>query len=660
MWRGLATTVALAVAILLVIAWPVIVSPAEQIYGAEIVGRHHDPFTVMRQMAGDGARGPYRQPATDDLGWLLARVLPPVAAYNVVVLITFPLTAAAVYALARYLTVPHTGAVVAALFFTFAPLRLAHAAYHPHVVQTHWIALYLLALSSALDRPTVIRLVALLATGTGLVLSNFYGGLIGAVLTPVCVVAYWATSPGVRSLRGPIVVSTTLGVAGAAAIVAIRSIYPDLTSSATSYGFPIDAVAEHSAQWWAYLVPSVLHPVFGLGAAGWFAGHGVTRALVEQQVYVSYALITLAVIGLGAVLARWKTSVGSRVIAGLSVVASAAWVASLAPATDTCTAESWALACHLHALAPMFRAYARFAFVVHLGVAIAAGFGVAWLVDRRAEAETRRRTPGRIAAVILVTIAAFEYWPLPARARDVLPSEGHRWLATQRGRLRAIDCVEASLADANTAWLTGHGLGFLGGPVATCRDPFLGPKLAALGYTHVIVRRPDRADTLALLDRPSSGLATAADFTSARVYAVTATAPPVIVTADTGFLEYEHDEAGTWRWMADQAAWVVDNTSGVPLRVVLELRLESIHEPRRLDVRLDDGPTESLSVGVRTSSYLLGPWLLSPGRHNVTFRAGGEPFQPSTAGVSRDSRALAVAFHDRSWMPIDAGPEDDR
>jgi hypothetical protein len=651
MRRGLALSAGLTVAILVIIAWPVVVAPGERIYGAEIVGRHHDPFTVMRQMAGTGAPGPYRQPATDDLGWLLARALSPVAAYNVLVLITFPLTAAATYGLTRYLSVPHAGALAAALFFTFAPIRLAHAAYHPHIVQSEWLPAYLLALFAAIDKPTLVRLALLVATGAGFALSNFYGGLIALVITPVAIASYGITSTRAAGARGPLVVAATLLVAGTIAAGAARVLYPDLISNPYGYGFPVSAVAEHSARWWAYLTPPVTHPVFGLSATGRFAGHGVTRALVEQQVYLSYALLVLSAAGLSATVRRWGVAPHGRVIAALAIVAMAAYFASLAPVTLACSDQSWALGCHLHDILPMFRAYARFAFVVHLGVAIVAGCGLAWLIAARNHPASRRYAIARGTAACLLAIATFEYWPLPARARDVLPTEGHRWLARLPGELRVFDCVQSSAGDSNTAWLMGHRLGFLGGTIASCRDPYIGTKLAALGYSHILVRRPDRTGSLDLLDRPSSGLDVAADFRSARVYAVGVDAPPVVALGDGGFLPYEYDADRAWRWMGGgQAHWQVENTTAGPLEVSLELRLESIHEPRLLTVSIDDAPAQVLHVSVRPSSYLLGPWPLAPGPHRLTFEAGGEPFQPSAEGISRDSRELTIAFHGHAWI----------
>ena len=94
---------AVAAILTLFIAAPVVRAPSERVFGMEIVGRHHDPFTVMRQFDGPIAAGVYSQPITDIPGALLARVFGPVAAYNWLVLLTFPLSAIAAFLLARYL-----------------------------------------------------------------------------------------------------------------------------------------------------------------------------------------------------------------------------------------------------------------------------------------------------------------------------------------------------------------------------------------------------------------------------------------------------------------------------------------------------------------------------------------------------------------------------
>ena len=123
---------ALAAIVTVVMAAPVLRSPSERLFGRDSVGRHHDPFTVMGQLAQPVSLGAYSQPATDIPGRLLARLSGPVAGYNWLVLLTFPLSAATAYLLARYLGLSRWGATVAALAYAFSPFHVAHAAYHPY------------------------------------------------------------------------------------------------------------------------------------------------------------------------------------------------------------------------------------------------------------------------------------------------------------------------------------------------------------------------------------------------------------------------------------------------------------------------------------------------------------------------------------------------
>src|SRR5581483_5098797 len=170
----------LACVLTLVISAPVLQAPGQRLFGAEIAGRQHDPFTVIAQFGGVPVGSAYRQPVTDDLGRLLARVLGPVVALNLLLLGSFPLSAITAYLLARHATQSHAGALVASLLFAFSPFHIAQAAYHPHIAQTQWLPLYFLALWRCLEGAEGARLVALAASAALVTLSNFYGGLIAA------------------------------------------------------------------------------------------------------------------------------------------------------------------------------------------------------------------------------------------------------------------------------------------------------------------------------------------------------------------------------------------------------------------------------------------------------------------------------------------------
>jgi hypothetical protein len=643
-WRGFAVTVGLTTIVTLIVAWPVVRSPAEMVFGREIVGRHHDAYTVMLQMAGAGTSGTFAQPVTDRLGWLFARAMNPVSAYNLLVLLSFPLTAGATYLLARRLIGSHMAALIAALAFTFAPLRLAHAAYHPHIVQTQWLVLYLLSLFVLVDAPSWLRAAAVMLASAAMVLSNYYAGLIGAVVTPVALVAHWASRPrSARAFRTLAIAIATVTVIAAAGIVAIAVSRPQMFDQPSLFAFDISDVPRYSARWWAYLTPPVDHPFLGARAAQVFSRNGETISLVEQQIFVSYALIALAAVAAVTAAIRWRSDPRWRPLLSILAIGAVAALVSVGPISGSCAGGSWAPACLIYAAAPMFRSYARFAIVLQLAVAVAAGAGAAILV--------RQSRAGLMVATCLLIIAAIDYVPLPWRAHDVLPTAGHRWLTRQPHADRIFDCTDGDPAQAAVPSLMNRTVSFLSSDVPTCADPQIGIKLAGLRYTHMVVRLgprdsqpPEQAECLAL----------AARFPDSAVYAVAHMPPPIVTAAAAGFFAYEHLNDDWWRWMGQEGRWTVRNTTTGPRQVQLVIRLASAGEPRTLMLTLDDQPPQRLEVSTSARESTVGPWILAPGDHTLTLTASGTPVRPSDDGRSPDTRRLTVMFKSERW--IDLGP----
>jgi hypothetical protein len=260
-----AAVLALAVIVTVAIAAPVLRAPSERVFGMEIVGRHHDPFTVMAQFGHRIGVGVYSQPITDITGAFLARLSGPVAAYNWLVLLSFPLSAAAAYLLARHLALSQAAATIAAITYAFSPFHLAHAAYHPHIAQTQWLPLYLLALWRCLDDSSLVAVGFLGAATLAVTLSSFYGGLIAAVITPVAVAAYWPVMcrANTRSMRRlGITVGSLVLIAAAGMAYASYSAHAVVVHPA-AFAFPRADLFRYSAKWWSYLVPPVEHPLLG-------------------------------------------------------------------------------------------------------------------------------------------------------------------------------------------------------------------------------------------------------------------------------------------------------------------------------------------------------------------------------------------------------------
>ncbi len=620
----------------------------------EIVGRHHDPFTVMAQFERPIGIGAYSQPVTDITGALLARVSGAVAAYNWLVLLSFPLSAAAAYLLARRLALSPAAATVAAMAYAFSPFHLAHSAYHPHIAQTQWLPLYLLALWRCLDDASPAAVGVLAVSSIAVTLSNFYGGLIAAVVTPVAVVAYWLvtrrTAGSMRRLGITVVSLLLMAAAGmayawyaAGAVVANRA----------AYAFARADLFRYSAKWWSYLVPPVAHPWLGAAVHRFWTAVGVREGLLEQQVSLGWGIVALGLIAIVGWLAHGggvRQPASRARVPILVVIGVAALLCSLSPERTIAGFTFVRPSALFYHVVPMFRAYARFGVVVQLMAALLAGIGV----DQLRQAATRR---AQIACFALVALVAVEYmvWP-PALWRNVLPTMAHRWVARQPGSMRALDCAPFSQESQSVQWLTGYRVTPPGDWTSDCTEPNLSGKLAATGYTHLLVRR-ETADGRWFAEHPAlDGLRAAANFDDGQVFAVTARTPAIFTATMKGFWPREHDAKWTWRWMGRDATWTIVNTRAEPVVATLGIELSAFHRAREVELRLDDRRVQSFVIEPPRRIYQIDPFVVPPGSHELRFHPSAAPTVADDVIGNGDRRALSFALGTWTWRVRSAQP----
>lgn len=636
---------AMAAILTAVMAAPVLRAPSERLFGMEIVGRHHDPFTVMEQFARPVAVNIYTQPVTDIPGAWLARLSGVVIAYNWLVLLSFPLSAAAAYLLARHLKLSTYGATIAAMAYAFSPFHLAHAAYHPHVAQTQWVPLYVLALWRCLDHASPAAVGFLAVATAAVTLSNFYAGFIMAIVTPSAVAAYWIVRHGADTRTKPLAV--TIGclslLALSAVAYALSSAGPALVNRA-ALAFPRADLFVYSAKWWSYLMPPVGHPLLGATVRGLWTSVDVRDGLLEQQVTLGSGIVGLGLVAIAGWWARDRRSPAIGLVPVLVVVAATALLCSLSPERIIGPFRVLRPSALLYDVAPMFRSYARFGLVVQLMAALLAGIGVDRLL------RTARR-PARIVCAGLVALAAFEYALSPSALwRDALPTTAHRWLVQQGEQARALDCSPLDPTSDSVQWLTRSRVTLLGGALSDCEEPHLSEKLAAQGYTHLVVRRRTARADWSPVPITRDGLVVAARFRDAEVLAITARPPAIYLRAMTGFFPREQDAAWTWRWMGPDAIWTIVNTTRRPIVATLTLEMSAFHQARRVSVWLDDRLVQTLVVDQPRRLHHLGPLVATPGTHDLVFRPVEPPTVASDVMRTDDRRPLSFAVGTWDWI----------
>jgi hypothetical protein len=637
-WR----VAALATLLTVVIAAPVLRAPSERIFGMAIVGRHYDPFTVMEQFSQPVRWTASLQPITDVPGALLSRLIGAVAAYNVIVLLSFPLTAVAAYLLARHCGLSSLSAVAAAFLIAFSPFHIAQAAYHPHVAQVQWLPLYLLMLWRCLDRAGWTAIAGLVAAIAGVTFANFYGGLIASMITPVAVAAYWLFRMRGEPAATRCLALTSATLAGAAVAVTAYAWYAadEILRGGTAAGFAARDVVKYGAMWSSYLVPPVAHPWLGELAHGPRSISGAQPGLLEQQLSLGYGVMGLSAFAVVAWMRHPRARPGLAAVPVLTVVALFAMICSLSLDAPS----AW-----LHERLPMFRAYARFGAVVQVMAALLAALGGQWL--------WRTHPRARIAVVTLVMLVAFEYavWP-PTLWRDVLPTAAHRWVARQPAEIRVLDCYPNTQESQSVQWLTGGRVTLRPRSVGDCREPGVISTLSAHGFTHLLVRRHTPEGDWFDASRAPTRLGAAIPFDDAVVVAVTEAPSVIRTTGAQEFFAAEFNDEWTWRWMGAQASWTVVNTTARALLATVEVETNAFHQSRQVVVLLNGIPVQQLLIEPRRATRRIGPLALWPGDHTVTFRALAAPSVADDLIRNGDRRALSVAFGDWRWT-IDGAPQ---
>jgi len=294
---------------------------------------------------------------------------------------------------------------------------------------------------------------------------------------------------------------------------------PAVLADSAAVAFRRADLFRYSAKWWAYLVPPVQNPVLGDAARRLWLDAGVGGGMLEQQVSLGWGIVALGLVAAFRWLARDRQPAALVNVPILAAIAAAALLCSLSPERRIGPFTILRPSGLLYGLLPMFRAYARFGVIVQLMAALLAGIGADWLL----RAGTRR---GRIACAALLLLAVGEYavWP-PSLWRDVLPTAAHRWVARQPAGLRVLDCARPTPAERSVPWLTGRQLVPAGGEFEDCTQPQLPGKLAAAGFTHLLVRRETSTGRWFASHPAPEGLRLLEHFGDSEVFAVAAPPP---------------------------------------------------------------------------------------------------------------------------------------
>ncbi|HKH72582.1 MAG TPA: hypothetical protein VKA59_14585 [Vicinamibacterales bacterium] len=314
----------------------------------------------------------------------------PVLAYNIAWLASFLLNALAAHALLRRFTGKDAAAAAGSLIFTFSFYKMLHAHGHLHLVWTWLIPVSVLCLERWSERPTMSR--AILWAGAVVLqsLTSWYLAVITALIQAIALVSH---GPALRA-RGQLRQLWHLAVV---TTVSALIVWPFAKPYRVIEAASRREVASNSTDLSGYLIPPENTWVGQLWLT--HVGSGPRWIWGEQTVFLGWIAVLLAAAGAWRLtqLRQWRL----LLVSGLLV--SAGVYLSMGPSL-TRGVEGWSLFGALSSLPGLggFRAPARFALLVLLGLSLLGASGADWILTR-----TRR---GAMIVPLLLALMLSEWY----------------------------------------------------------------------------------------------------------------------------------------------------------------------------------------------------------------------------------------------------------
>ena len=458
--------------------------------------------------------------------------------------------------------------------YAFSPFHLAHAAYHPHIAQTQWVPLYLLALWRCLDDASPAAVGFLAAATLAVTLSNFYGGLIAAVITPVAVARVLARhAPGerTRSMRRlGITVGSLLLIAACRDRVRVvrrqrRRREPRGLRVPSRRSVPLQREMVELSRSAGRASAARRNRASRLDCSG--HPRGTARTAGEPRLGNRRArahrrrsggwLSTAAIDGRrrsrvfrSSSSSPWLRSCARCRRSGRSVRSRSSGLRRFCTTSCRCSGRTRGSAWSCSSWRRCWRASE---WIISAGPGPGARglrASPSWC-SPPASTRCRRRRCGATCC----------------RRRRTGGS------CSSRDRVRVLDCTPLNQESESVQWLTGDRVTLLGGSIDDCAEPNLSGKLAANGYTHLLVRRDTRRRTMVRRARRAGRTSAPPRIsTMDRCSTVTARTPADLYRRDDGVLSARARCGVDVAMDGADAAWTIVNTSARPIVATLEHR----------------------------------------------------------------------------------------
>lgn len=375
--------------------------------------------------------------------------------YNLEALFGFFLSALFMYYLALYVTENAAASFLSAIIYAFCPYHFARAWQHLGLSMTQWMPLYILAILKLKNNPN-IKYGILSAAAYFLVFSfdlyyAYFMFIVSIVFILFLFIHRWkAKLKDAGYFKNDFRVIKMMFFSGILAFLfampVICNIFQDRLNYSgkapavyNSFKRPFEDLFSQSARPLSYFLPATAHPIFGKFTEHFVGSFLYGESLTEHTVYLGWVPILLAFVAFR----RWRKGKKLSVvscqlsdkredfyISFFVVLTIAAWLSSQPPWWNILGFKLYMPSFFMYKIAPMFRAYCRFGIVVMLGIAVLAGYGFKFILEK-----FKNKIAKVGIAMFFSSLILFEFWNYPPfRVIDVSKAPiVYYWLGQQSG-----------------------------------------------------------------------------------------------------------------------------------------------------------------------------------------------------------------------------------
>ncbi len=379
-----------------------------------------------------GSLGGYITYLWDFWQYILSFLMTPVLNFNLQIFINFILSSLFAYLLAFHLTRDKIASILSGVIFGFCPYQFVRSWQHLGLTYNQWVPL---ALYSAilLKEKTVNKNLILFILSLLLLFSFDYSIAYLGSITLLAFFFYilfynWRIKffkekylfiEDLKYFKRVLFIGIiTFVILSPQFFSVIRKImFSPLSSSSVwnPHYRQFKDLFEQSAKLLSYTLPATVHPVFGRFTEGFIGSFLYGDSFTEHTLYLGWTPLILAFLAVK----RWRKSRKSRIagheprttdfnIGFFITLAFVAWFFSQPPWWKIGPVKIYMPSFFMYKIMPMFRAYCRFGIVVMLAVAVLAGFGLKFLLERFKTRGTRA-----LVSFLFYGLVLFEFWNYP-------------------------------------------------------------------------------------------------------------------------------------------------------------------------------------------------------------------------------------------------------